>query len=133
MIWNIVTLVFSKWLNVLFSNYYNVWIWLSKEVPLNFVCRMKFQLRKRSECCRRPSVIWPWCRRMFISGTNISKKAENVNQIKELVQKNRRLTIRDLADTIGTSKRSLNTVLKDILCATGAQTRFFTTVNNSVM
>ena len=29
---------------------------------------MKFQLRKRSECCRRPSVIWPCRRKMFISG-----------------------------------------------------------------
>ena len=69
---------------------------------------MKFQLRKRSECCRRPSVIWPCRRKMFISGTKTSKKAENLerpgrpstspdeqhdNQIKELVHKNRRLTI----------------------------------------
>ena len=39
----------------------------------------------------------------------------HVNQIKELVHKNRRLTIIDLADTIGTSRESLNTVSKDIL------------------
>ena len=52
---------------------------------------------------------------MFISGTKTSKKAENVNQIKELVHKNPRLTIRDLADTIGISRGSLNTVSKDIL------------------
>ena len=91
---------------------------------------MKFQLRKRSECCRRPPVIWPCRRKMFRSGTKTSKKAENVlmtwtpspprddhhvNQIKELVHKNRRLTIRDLADTIGISRGSLNTVSKGIL------------------
>ena len=38
---------------------------------------MEFQLRKRSECCRRPSVIWPCRRKMFTSGTKTSKKAEN--------------------------------------------------------
>ena len=40
---------------------------------------------------------------------------EHVTQIKELVHKNRRLTIRDFADTIGISRGSLNTVSKDIL------------------
>ena len=40
---------------------------------------------------------------------------QHVNQIKELVHKNRRLTIRDFADTIGISRGSLNTVSKDIL------------------
>ena len=40
---------------------------------------------------------------------------QHVNKIKELVHKNRRLTIRDLADTIGISRGSLNTVSKDIL------------------
>ena len=40
---------------------------------------------------------------------------QHVNQIKELVHKNRRLTIKDLADTIGISRGSLNTVSKDIL------------------
>ena len=40
---------------------------------------------------------------------------QHVNQIKELVHKNRRLTIRDIADTIGISKGSLNTVSNDIL------------------
>ena len=33
-----------------------------KEVPLNFVCGMKFKLLKPSECCGGPSVIWT-CRR----------------------------------------------------------------------
>ena len=40
---------------------------------------------------------------------------QHVNQIKELVHKNRRLTIRDIADTIGISKGPLNTISKDIL------------------
>ena len=52
-----------------------------------------------------------------------STDEQNVNQIKELVHKNRQLTIRDLADTIGISRGSLNTVSKDIL---GRQLLVFT-------
>ena len=44
-----------------------------------------------------------------------STDKQHVNQIKELVHKNRRLTIRDLADVIGISRGSHNTVSKDIL------------------
>ena len=44
-----------------------------------------------------------------------STDEQHVNQIKELVYKNRRLTIEDLSDTIGISRGSLNTVSKDIL------------------
>ena len=44
-----------------------------------------------------------------------STDEQHVNQIKELVHKNRRLTIKDLADTIGISRGSLNTVSKDVL------------------
>ena len=43
-----------------------------------------------------------------------STDSQHVNQIKELVHKNRRLKI-DLADTIGISRGSLYTVSKDIL------------------
>ena len=39
---------------------------------------MKFQFRRRSECCRRLLVIWACRRKIFISGTKTSKKAENV-------------------------------------------------------
>ena len=44
-----------------------------------------------------------------------STDEQHVNRIKELVHKNRWLTIRDLVDTIGISRGSLNTVSKDIL------------------
>ena len=44
-----------------------------------------------------------------------STDEQHVNQIKELVHKNRRLTIRDLANTIGISRGSLNTISEDIL------------------
>ena len=44
-----------------------------------------------------------------------STDEQHVTQIKELVLKNHRLTIRDLADTIGILRGSLNTVSKDIL------------------
>ena len=92
---------------------------------------MKFQLRKRSECCRRSLVIWP-CRKKnvykwykdFKEGRervddlerpgrpSTSIDEQHVSQIKELVDKNRRLAIRDLADTIGISRGSLNMYLQ---------------------
>ena len=43
-----------------------------------------------------------------------STDEQHVNQVKELVHKDRRSVIRDLADTIGISKGSLNTDSKDI-------------------
>ena len=44
-----------------------------------------------------------------------STEEQNVNQIKESVHKNRRLTIKDLSDTTSISRGSQNTVSKDIL------------------
>lgn len=47
----------------------------------------------------------------------------HVQQIKDLVLKNRRLTIRDLADEVGISKGSINTILKDVLCLKRVKSR----------
>lgn len=53
----------------------------------------------------------------------ISTDKEHVKQIKEIVLKNRRLTIRDLADTVGISVGSVNTILKDFLCLRRVKSR----------
>jgi len=46
-----------------------------------------------------------------------------VNEIKDLVIKNRRLTIRDLADTVNISFGSVQTILKDVLCLKKVKSR----------
>lgn len=46
---------------------------------------------------------------------SISTDEAHVQKIKYLVLVNHRLTIRDLADDVGISKRSVNTILKDVL------------------
>ena len=51
-----------------------------------------------------------------------STDEQHIMEIKDLVLKNRGLSIRELADTIGISRRSVNTVLKYIL---GQTTRGF--------
>ena len=43
-----------------------------------------------------------------------STDENHVKKIKDLVLKNHQLTVRDLADTIGISKGSVNTILKDV-------------------
>lgn len=45
-----------------------------------------------------------------------STDEENVNQIKDLVLENHPLTVRDLADTDGISKGSVNNISKGLLC-----------------
>ena len=71
---------------------------------------------------------------MFICGTKTSKRVErvvddlerserpstprdnqHVNKVKQLVLKNRRLTVKDLTNMIGISERFVKTILKDHL------------------
>ena len=47
----------------------------------------------------------------------------HVNKIKELVLQNRGLTTRELADIVGISNGSVNTILKDILCLKKVKSR----------
>ena len=87
---------------------------------------MKFELRKRSECYKRQKSVYKRYKD-FKEGRervddlerpgrpSTSTDEQHANQTKELVQQNRRLTIRDLADTIVISRGSLKTVSKDIL------------------
>ena len=110
-------------------------ILLSKEVLLNFTCGMIVPLLKRIECYKRPLLTRLCHKKMFASGTEILKKAENmcvdnlqrfgwpstsiddqnINKIKEMVLWNRRLTIRELVDMVGISFGSVQTILKDHL------------------
>ena len=48
---------------------------------------------------------------------------QHVNQIKELVHKNRRLTVRDLTDMVGISQGSVEIILKDHLGLKRAKSR----------
>lgn len=47
----------------------------------------------------------------------------HVQKIKDLVLENRRLTIRDLADSVGISFGSAQTILKDVLCLKRVKSR----------
>lgn len=47
---------------------------------------------------------------------SMSTDEQHVNQIKDFVLEKRRLTIKDLVNTVGISKVSVNTILKDLLC-----------------
>ncbi|CAH2091094.1 unnamed protein product [Euphydryas editha] len=77
-----------------------------------------------------------------ISGTTSSKRAKNElktnralaghqrpltrvtsKKIKDLVLENRRLTIRDLADSVGISFDSVQTILKNVLCLKHVKSR----------
>ena len=99
--------MFFKRLKVIFFDFYNVWIYWAKKC-IKFCLRNKWykdfkEGRERVDDLERPGRPWT------------STDKQHIKQIKELVYKNRRLTIRDLADTIGISRGSLNTVPNDIL------------------
>ena len=49
---------------------------------------------------------------------------QHVNKVKEIVLKNRRLTVKDLADMIGISEGSVKTILKDHLGLRKVKSRF---------
>ena len=52
-----------------------------------------------------------------------STDEQHVAKIKELVLQNRRLTTRELADIIGISNGSVNTILKEVLCLKKVKSR----------
>ena len=52
-----------------------------------------------------------------------STDEQHVNEIKNLMIKNRRLIIRDLADTVNISFGSVQTILKDVLCLKKVKSR----------
>ena len=49
---------------------------------------------------------------------------QHVNKVKEIVLKNRRLTVEDLTDMIGISEGSVKTILKDHLGLRKVKSRF---------
>ena len=88
---------------------------------------IKFRLQKRWGCCESPLPILACCRKMFISDIKTSKRErsgrpststdvnQHVNKMKQLVLKNRLLTVKELTDTIGISEGSVKTIWKDLL------------------
>ena len=93
-------------------------ILLSKEVLLNFSCGMVFPLPKRIECYKSlwwwdyvTKKIWKWYKAFKEGGErvdgfqpsgrpSISIDDQNINEIKEMVLGNCRLTIRELVDMV---------------------------------
>ena len=127
-----VTLVFSKRIKVIFS------IFTKSEFVEQ--CAIKFCLQNEisvaetfrilqmafSDLTMSQRNVYKWYKNFKVGRERVndlerpgrpstSTDEQHIDQIKELVHENRRLTIRDLADTIGISRGSLNTVSEDIL------------------
>ena len=129
----IVTLVFSKRLKVIFS-IFTMSEFVEQRSAIKFCLRNEISVAETFRMLQKAfgdltmsqKNVYKWYKD-FKEGRervddlerpgrpSTSTDEQHVNQIKELVHKNRRLTIRDLADTIGISRGSLNTVSKDIL------------------
>ena len=132
-IYYIVTLVFSKRLKVIFS-IFTMSEFVEQRSAIKFCLRDEisvadtFRMLQKAfgDLSMSQKNVYKWYKD-FKEGRervddlerpgrpSTSTEEQHVNQIKELVHKNRRLTIKDLADTIGISRGSLNTVSKDIL------------------
>ena len=129
----IVTLVFSEWLKVIFS-IFTMSDFVVQRSAIKFCLWREISVAETSRMLQKAfgdltmsqKNVYKWYKD-FKEGRepvddlerpgrpSTSTDEQHVNQIKELVHKNRRLTIWDLADTIGISRGSLNTVSKDIL------------------
>ena len=132
-IYYIVTLVFSKRLKVIFS-IFTMSEFVEQRSAIKFCLRNEISVAETFRILQKAfddltmsqKNVYKWYKD-FKEGRervddlerpgrpSTSTDEQHINQIKELVHKNRRLTIRDLADTIGISRGSLNTVSKDIL------------------
>lgn len=70
-----------------------------------------------------PRKLWGYYRRPLVNSQlflrviqNIKESRDSVNHIEDLVLENHRITIRQLADTVGISKGSLNMIPRDLRC-----------------
>ena len=124
----IVTLVFSKRLKVIFS-ILTMSEFVEQKSAIKFCLRNEisvaetFRMLKKAfgDLTMSQKNVYKWYKDLKEGRERLddlerpgrpstSTDEQHVNQIKELVHKNRRLTLRDLADTIGISRGSLNTV-----------------------
>lgn len=113
-----------------FFRFFQGVIFYGKKVALSFICEMKFLVRKGLGYCREHLMlsqrnVYKWYKnfkdgrewvesekRLGLPSTFTD--ASHVKQNGDSVLKSCRLIIRELADAVDSSNRSLNNVLKDI-------------------